>query len=227
MIKIQNLCKNYGKICANSDISFDINQGEFVVILGQSGAGKSTLLNILGGIDSATSGSILIEGKDIVKFNKRELEEYRKNNIGFVFQFYNLISNLTAIENVELSTELVKNSMSAKEALDLVGLKDKYNNFPFELSGGEQQRVSIARAISKKTKILLCDEPTGALDYITGKKILKLLHNICRDFNTTVIVITHNKAISEMADKIIEIADSKLKNIIINNNIKDIDEIEW
>ena len=227
MIKVEKLYKKYNEVIANENINFEINDGEFVVILGQSGAGKSTLLNILGGIDTANSGKVEIDGINIVELNKRGLEEYRKNKVGFVFQFYNLIPNLTAIENVELASELVENALDPEKVIELVGLSKRKDNFPSELSGGEQQRVSIARAISKNPKILLCDEPTGALDYVTGKQILKLLYDICIKFNTIVIVVTHNKLISPMADKIIEIADSKIKNIFINNNKKNIDEIEW
>ena len=227
MIKVEKLYKKYNEVIANENINFEINDGEFVVILGQSGAGKSTLLNILGGIDTANSGKVEIDGINIVELNKRGLEEYRKNKVGFVFQFYNLIPNLTAIENVELASELVENALDPEKVIELVGLSKRKDNFPSELSGGEQQRVSIARAISKNPKILLCDEPTGALDYVTGKQILKLLYDICIKFNTIVIVVTHNKLISPMADKIIEIADSKVKNIFINNNKKNIDEIEW
>ena len=222
-----NVCKNYGNVIANDNINFRINKGEFVVVLGQSGAGKSTLLNILGGIDTLSSGKIIVDDIDISKLSEKELTKYRRLYVGFVFQFYNLIPNLTATENVELSSELVKDSMNAKLALKLVGLEDKLDNFPQELSGGEQQRVAIARAIAKKPKLLLCDEPTGALDYKTGKLVLKLLYNICKKTNTTVIIITHNKAISKMADRVIEIADAKVRNEYINNEKIPIEEIEW
>ena len=222
-----NVCKNYGNVIANDNINFRINKGEFVVVLGQSGAGKSTLLNILGGIDTLSSGKIIVDDIDISKLSEKELTKYRRLYVGFVFQFYNLIPNLTATENVELSSELVKNSMNAKLALKLVGLEDKLDNFPQELSGGEQQRVAIARAIAKKPKLLLCDEPTGALDYKTGKLVLKLLYNICKKTNTTVIIITHNKAISKMADRVIEIADAKVRSEYINNEKIPIEEIEW
>lgn len=226
-IEAINVCKNYGNVIANDNINFKINTGEFVVVLGQSGAGKSTLLNILGGIDTLSSGTIMVDDIDISKLSEKELTKYRRLDVGFVFQFYNLIPNLTAIENVELSSELVKDSMNAKIALELVGLNNKFNNFPQELSGGEQQRVAIARAIAKKPKLLLCDEPTGALDYKTGKLVLKLLHDICKTTNTTVIIITHNKAISKMADRVIEIADAKVRNEYINYEKIPIEEIEW
>ena len=226
-IEAINVCKNYGNVIANDNINFKINTGEFVVVLGQSGAGKSTLLNILGGIDTLSSGTIMVDDIDISKLSEKELTKYRRLDVGFVFQFYNLIPNLTAIENVELSSELVKDSMNAKIALELVGLNNKFNNFPQELSGGEQQRVAIARAIAKKPKSLLCDEPTGALDYKTGKLVLKLLYDICKTTNTTVIIITHNKAISKMADRVIEIADAKVRNEHINDEKIPIEEIEW
>ena len=226
-IEAINVCKNYGNVIANDNINFKINTGEFVVVLGQSGAGKSTLLNILGGIDTLSSGTIMVDDIDISKLSEKELTTYRRLDVGFVFQFYNLIPNLTAIENVELSSELVKDSMNAKIALELVGLNNKFNNFPQELSGGEQQRVAIARAIAKKPKLLLCDEPTGALDYKTGKLVLKLLYDICKTTNTTVIIITHNKAISKMADRVIEIADAKVRNEYINYEKIPIEEIEW
>ncbi len=226
-IEAINVCKNYGNVIANDNINFKINTGEFVVVLGQSGAGKSTLLNILGGIDTLSSGTIMVDDIDISKLSEKELTKYRRLDVGFVFQFYNLIPNLTAIENVELSSELVKDSMNAKIALELVGLNNKFNNFPQELSGGEQQRVAIARAIAKKPKLLLCDEPTGALDYKTGKLVLKLLYDICKTTNTTVIIITHNKAISKMADRVIEIADAKVRNEYINYEKIPIEEIEW
>ncbi|MDU4651904.1 ABC transporter ATP-binding protein [Sneathia sanguinegens] len=227
MLKVCKLYKKYGNVIANNDINFQINDGEFVIILGPSGAGKSTLLNILGGIDVATSGDIIIDDKIISKMSENSLTKYRRNYVGFVFQFYNLMPNLTALENVELASELVKDSMDAKEILEQVGLRERLHNFPQELSGGEQQRVAIARAIAKKPKILLCDEPTGALDYKTGKQILKLLHKICRETKTIVIVITHNRAIAPMADRIIEINDAKVKNEYVNTNIIPIEEIEW
>ncbi|WP_068267697.1 ABC transporter ATP-binding protein [Caviibacter abscessus] len=226
-IKVINECKKYGDVIANNNINFSIDTGEFVVILGQSGAGKSTLLNILGGIDVLTSGQIIVDDIDISKLGEKELIDYRRNYVGFVFQFYNLIPNLTALENVELASELVKDSIDSKEALELVGLKDKLHNFPQELSGGEQQRVAIARAIAKKPRLLLCDEPTGALDYKTGKLVLKLLYDICKTTNTTVLIITHNKAISKMADKVIEISDAKVRTEYVNEIKIPIEEIEW
>lgn len=227
MIKVSNLIKKYGNVVANNNINFEINDSEFVIILGPSGSGKSTLLNILGGIDTPTSGDVVIYDKNISKMNDVELCEYRRYDVGFIFQFYNLMPNLTSLENVELASELVKDAMNPSEVLDLVGLSKKHNNFPQQLSGGEQQRVAIARAIAKKPKILLCDEPTGALDYNTGKQILKLLYDICKKTNTIVIVVTHNRAIVPMADKIIEINDAKVKEIVINTNIVPIEKIEW
>lgn len=227
MIKVSKLYKYYGKVLANNNINFTINDGEFVVILGPSGAGKSTLLNILGGIDVASEGKVIINSKEISSMNEKQLTEYRREYVGFVFQFYNLMPNLTALENVELASELVKDSIDAKYALELVGLTHRLHNFPQELSGGEQQRVAIARAIAKKPKILLCDEPTGALDYNTGKQVLKLLYNICKKTNTIVLVITHNKAISKMADRVIEISDAKVKDEYINEVITPIEKIEW
>lgn len=226
-IKVINECKKYGDVIANDNINFSVDTGEFVVILGQSGAGKSTLLNILGGIDVLSSGQIIVDDIDISKLSETELINYRRNYVGFVFQFYNLIPNLTALENVELASELVKDSLDSKKALELVGLKNKLHNFPHELSGGEQQRVAIARAIAKRPKLLLCDEPTGALDYKTGKLVLKLLHDICKTTNTTVLIITHNKAISKMADKVIEISDAKVRTEYINEVKIPIEEIEW
>lgn len=213
-IEFKNVSKYYGEndalIKANDSISFSIDKGSFCVIVGQSGAGKSTLLNLLGGMDSPDSGEILVDNKNISKFNRRMLTNFRRYDVGFVFQNYNLIENLTAVENVELSNQIVKNSMDAKEALNCVGLLERKNHFPSQLSGGEQQRVSIARAIAKKPKILLCDEPTGALDYKTGEKILALLYETCKKNDTTVIVITHNRKICDMADLVIELKDGKI-----------------
>lgn len=224
--KIYNEGKS-SEIVANKDITFDIDYGEFCVILGPSGAGKSTILNILGGMDTATKGEILIQGKDICKFNKRQLNDYRRYDIGFVFQFYNLITNLTVLENVELACQIVKDALDPVGVLESVGLKDHLKKFPSQLSGGEQQRVAIARALCKNPKLLLCDEPTGALDYHTGKKILQLLHNRCKSTNTTVVLITHNLAIAPMADRVIEINDGTVKSIKLNANPKKIEEIEW
>ena len=230
-IIVSDLVKEYGasdnKVMANDRLSFEIEEGEFVVILGPSGAGKSTLLNILGGMDSATSGSVNIFGKEIVGLDEKDLTEYRRQDIGFVFQFYNLIPNLSVLENVELANQIVKKSKDALEILKLVGLENRVNNFPSQISGGEQQRVAIARAIAKNPKILLCDEPTGALDYKTGKNILKILKEYCKNEKKTVIVITHNSSIAQTADKVIEIYDAKVKSVFINQIPKNIDEIEW
>ena len=230
-IVVNNLVKEYGtdnnKVVANDNISFDIDEGEFVVILGPSGAGKSTLLNIIGGMDSATSGSINVFGKKIVGLNEKELTKYRREDIGFVFQFYNLIPNLTVLENVELAGQIVKQSKSAEDILKQVGLEHRMNNFPSQISGGEQQRVAIARAIAKNPQLLLCDEPTGALDYKTGKNILNILKEYCKNEKRTVIIITHNSSIAQSADKVIEIYDAKVKKVFINQSPKNIDEIEW
>ena len=215
------------EVKALDKVNFEIEQGELVCILGHSGAGKTTALNILGGMDKATSGKITVAKKDITKYNKKELIKYRRTNIGFVFQFYNLIQNLTALENVELATEICKNSLSPKETLINVGLKDRLNNFPAQLSGGEQQRVSIARALAKNPNVLLCDEPTGALDYVTGKQILKLLQYTCRKRKMTVIIITHNTAIAPMADKVIKFKSGKVEEVVINKKPVDIERIEW
>ncbi|MDO4170502.1 MAG: ABC transporter ATP-binding protein [Lachnospiraceae bacterium] len=208
-------------------ISFEIQKGEFVVIVGASGAGKTTVLNILGGMDQATSGQILVDGNDIGKYSERQLTKYRRDDIGFVFQFYNLIPNLTAQENVELAAQICKDSIDAKTVLEDVGLGERVTHFPAQLSGGEQQRVSIARALAKNPKLLLCDEPTGALDYKTGKSILKLLQDTCREKKKTVIVITHNLAIAPMADRVIEVKSGKIANIQINERPKPVETIEW
>ena len=230
-IVVKNLVKEYGtdnnKVIANDSISFEIDEGEFVVILGPSGAGKSTLLNIIGGMDSATSGSINVFGKEIVGLNDKELTKYRREDIGFVFQFYNLIPNLTVLENVELAGQIVKQSKPAEDILKQVGLEHRMNNFPSQISGGEQQRVAIARAIAKNPQLLLCDEPTGALDYKTGKNILNILKEYCKNEKRTVIIITHNSSIAQAADKVIEIYDAKVKKVFVNQNPKSIDEIEW
>ena len=219
--------ENSNKVIANDAISFDINEGEFVVILGPSGAGKSTLLNIIGGMDNASKGSISIFGKEIVGLSEAELTRYRREDIGFVFQFYNLIPNLTVLENVELAGQIVKQPKKATDILKLVGLEHRMDNFPSQISGGEQQRVAIARAISKNPKLLLCDEPTGALDYKTGKNILNILKEYSVDEKKTVVIITHNSSIAEAADKVIEIYDAKVKKVTQNTNPKSIDEIEW
>ena len=230
-IIVKDVSKVYGedsnKVIANDAISFDINEGEFVVILGPSGAGKSTLLNIIGGMDNASEGSINVFGKEIVGLNEDELTKYRREDIGFVFQFYNLIPNLTVLENVELAEQIVKQPKDAIEILKLVGLENRLNNFPSQISGGEQQRVAIARAIAKNPKLLLCDEPTGALDYKTGKNILNILKKYSVDEKKTVIIITHNCSIAEAADKVIEIYDARVKRVVQNSNPKSIDEIEW
>lgn len=230
-IVVKNLVKEYGtdnnKVTANDKISFEIDEGEFVVILGPSGAGKSTLLNIIGGMDSATSGSIDVFGKEIVGLNEKELTQYRREDIGFVFQFYNLIPNLTVLENVELAGQIVKQSKPAEDILKQVGLEHRMNNFPSQISGGEQQRVAIARAIAKNPQLLLCDEPTGALDYKTGKNILNILKEYCKNEKRTVIIITHNSSIAQAADKVIEIYDAKVKKVFVNQSPKNIDEIEW
>lgn len=215
------------KITALDKINFGINKGELVVILGPSGAGKTTLLNILGGIDTASGGSIFVAGKDISKLNEHELTKYRRTDIGFVFQFYNLIQNLTALENVGLAVQLCKEHLEPKEILTKVGLEKRLNNFPSELSGGEQQRVAIARSIAKNPKLLLADEPTGALDFKTGKQILKLLEDVCRKEKMTVVIITHNSVLASMADKVIKINNGTISDIITNNNPKSIDELEW
>lgn len=215
------------KLKALDKATFEIEKGELVVILGQSGSGKSTCLNIIGGMDTVTSGNVIIEGKDITRFKEKQLINFRRNDIGFVFQFYNLVQNLTALENIELGTQVCKNPLDAKETLKRVGLEDRIDNFPSQMSGGQQQRVSIARAIAKKPKILLCDEPTGALDYQTGKQVLELLEETCRKDKITTIIITHNEAIAPMADRIIKFRNGSVEDIIINNNPINIKNIEW
>ena len=230
-IQVINECKRYrmgeSTIVANNNIYFEIEKGEFVIILGPSGAGKSTVLNILGGMDSCDEGQIIIDGVDISKYNSKQLTKYRRNDVGFVFQFYNLVQNLTARENVELASQIVTNALDIDETLKLVGLEHRKNNFPAQLSGGEQQRVAIARAIAKNPKLLLCDEPTGALDYTTGKQILKTLQDTCRNTGTTVIVITHNSALAPMADRVIRINDAKVRSIEVNSNPSPVETIEW
>ncbi len=230
-IEFNNISKIYKmgevEIKALNKANFEIEKGELVCILGPSGAGKTTALNILGGMDTVTSGELIIDGENITNLKGRNLIKYRRNDIGFVFQFYNLIQNLTAIENVELAVQLCKDYLDPNKILDKVGLKNRKNNFPSQLSGGEQQRVAIARAIAKNPKLLLCDEPTGALDYKTGKQILKLLQTTCRNENMTVIIVTHNAAIAEMADKIIKFKNGKVEDTIINKEPKSIEEIEW
>ena len=230
-VKFENVSKIYGskevKIVAVDEISFEIAEGEFVVIVGPSGAGKTTVLNILGGMDKATSGKVLVDGHDIAGYTNKQLTAYRREDIGFVFQFYNLVPNLTALENVELALQICKNPLDAKTVLSEVGLKDRLGNFPAQLSGGEQQRVSIARALAKNPKLLLCDEPTGALDYQTGKAILKLLQDMCREKGMTVIVITHNSALTPMADRVIKIKNGKVSRMTLNDNPTPVEEIEW
>ncbi|MEG2620916.1 MAG: ABC transporter ATP-binding protein [Bacilli bacterium] len=214
-------------IMALKDIDFNIEKGELVAIVGASGAGKTTALNILGGMEYATSGTVIVDGKEINNLKKKELIKYRREDIGFVFQFYNLVQNLTALENVELATQICHDYLNPKKVLEKVGLKDRMNNFPSQLSGGEQQRVAIARAIAKNPKLLLCDEPTGALDYVTGKQILKLLQDMCRKEGMTVIIITHNLAIAPMADKVINFKSGIVSSIKINENPVSVSEIEW
>lgn len=230
-IDFKNISKTYlageVEIQALSKASFSIDKGELVVILGPSGAGKTTCLNILGGMDNATSGTLTIDGVNITELNDKNLIKYRRNDIGFVFQFYNLIQNLTTLENVELAVQLCKDHLDPEKILKKVGLKDRMNNFPSQLSGGEQQRVAIARAIAKNPKLLLCDEPTGALDYKTGKQILKLLEDTCHKENMTVIIVTHNSAIAEMADKVIKFKSGKVEEVYINRNPRPIESIEW
>ncbi len=216
-----------GKVVALKGTSFSIDKGELVVILGPSGAGKTTCLNILGGMDNVTSGKVIVAGRDITKYNKRKLVKYRRSDIGFVFQFYNLIQNLTAIDNVSLATEICKDSLDSKEILESVGLEDRLDNFPSQLSGGEQQRVAIARAVAKSPKLLLADEPTGALDYVTGKQILKLFQDIKKRDKMTVIIVTHNSAIAPMADKVIKFKNGGVEEIVINKHPIPIEEIEW
>lgn len=231
MVEMKDVCKEYligdQKILANHDINLKIKKGEFCVIVGPSGAGKTTLLNLLGGMDSLSSGSILVDQEDIGKYNDKKLTLFRRNAIGFVFQFYNLMSNLTALDNVEIASEICKNPLDAKEVLKEVGLESRMNNFPSQLSGGEQQRVSIARAIAKNPKLLLCDEPTGALDYETGKKILRLLYDISKTKNKTVIVITHNSALTRMADHVIHIKNGTIILEEEHTNPEPIEQIEW
>lgn len=215
------------EIIANNDLSFEVEKGKLTVILGPSGAGKSTVLNILGGMDSPSDGEIIIDGTDIGKFSERQLTEYRRNDVGFVFQFYNLIPNLTTKENVELASAIVSDALDPIEVLDQVGLNDRIDNFPSQLSGGEQQRVAIARALAKNPKLLLCDEPTGALDYETGKQVLTLLQDASHKANKTVIIITHNSALASMADRIIRINDAKVRSVEDNQNPIPVQDIEW
>ena len=230
-VKLENITKIYHmgevEIRAVDGLDFSIQKGEFVVIVGPSGAGKTTVLNILGGMDTASGGRITVDGQDITKYSERQLTGYRRDDIGFVFQFYNLIPNLTALENVEMALQICRNPLDARAVLKEVGLEERMDNFPAQLSGGEQQRVSIARALAKNPKLLLCDEPTGALDYNTGKAILKLLQEMCREKGMTVIVITHNSALAPMADRLIKIKNGKVSSMKVNENPISIDEIEW
>ena len=230
-IEFKNVKKIYKmggvNIEALSGVNFSVDKGEFVVVAGASGAGKSTILNILGGMDSPSSGQIIVDNKYINNYSNKELITYRRYDIGFVFQFYNLVQNLTAKENVELATQICKDPLDIDEVMEAVGLKKKKNNFPAQLSGGEQQRVAIARALAKNPKLLLCDEPTGALDYNTGKSILKLLQDTCRKMNMTVIIITHNLALTPMGDKVIKVKNGKIESVVVNDNPTPVERIEW
>ena len=231
IIEFKNVNKHYQSgehiVKAIDDISFTIDEGEFVIILGPSGAGKSTLLNLLGGMDTVTSGQIIVDGRNIESFDDNQLTEYRAKNVGFIFQFYNLIPNLTARENVELMKDIVDVDIEGEDVLDSVGLKKRANQFPAQLSGGEQQRVSIARAVAKQPTMLLCDEPTGALDSNTGVLILNLLQDMSNNKNTTVVIVTHNAVLAEAADKVIRIKNGQIESIVINENPKKIDDLEW
>lgn len=230
-IEVKHNTKTYPSgettVDANHDISFEIEKGQLVIILGSSGAGKSTLLNILGGMDTNTSGQVMIDGHDIAQYSRKELTAYRRNDVGFVFQFYNLVPNLTAKENVELASQIVKDSMDAEQALASVGLADRTGNFPAQLSGGEQQRVAIARAIARKPKLLLCDEPTGALDYETGKQVVQILQDMSRKDGSTVIIVTHNAALAPIGDQVIHIHDGQVKQIDRQDHPADIASLEW
>ncbi len=231
LIQLKDIVRTFvmgeNSINASDGVNFEVNKGEFVVIIGQSGAGKTTILNLLGGMDLPTSGSIIVDGQNIALFDEKQLTEYRRNDIGFVFQFYNLVQNLTALENVELASQISKNPLDAYDVLDKVGLSHRKNNFPSQLSGGEQQRVAIARAIAKNPKLLLCDEPTGALDYLTGKAILKLLRDMCEQYHMTVIIITHNSALAPMADRVIHLRNGKVHKMECNETPTPIEDIEW
>ncbi|HJB25009.1 MAG TPA: ABC transporter ATP-binding protein [Firmicutes bacterium] len=230
-VRLEEVYKSYhmGEITINAanGVSFEIEKGEFAVIVGPSGAGKTTVLNLLGGMDTCDKGKMLVDGSDVSKYNRKELISYRRYDVGFVFQFYNLVQNLTAKENVELATQISKDPLDVVEVLEQVGLKERMNNFPSQLSGGEQQRVAIARALAKHPKLLLCDEPTGALDYNTGKMILALLQDTCRKTGMTVIVVTHNQAITPMADRVIHMKNSKVEQMILNENPTPVERIEW
>ena len=230
-VEFQNVTKYYQmgsqRIAAADGVDFIVEKGEFVVIVGPSGAGKTTVLNILGGIDTCSGGKILLDGQEVSAYSPRKLTEYRRYDVGFVFQFYNLVQNLTALENVELASQICRDPMDAEEALRLVGLEERMKNFPSQMSGGEQQRVAIARALAKNPKLLLCDEPTGALDYVTGKQILKLLQDTCRQQGMTVVVITHNTAIAPMADKVIHVKNGRVDRIDRIERPTPVEEIEW
>ena len=230
-VTFQEVGKTYDtegvKVNALHDVSFEIGEGEVCVIVGQSGAGKTTLLNILGGMDTLTAGKVFLGGEEISAYNRRQLTRYRREDVGFVFQFYNLIPNLTALENVEMATELAKAPFSAKQVLEDVGLGERMHNFPAQLSGGEQQRVAIARALAKNPKLLLCDEPTGALDDTTGKQVLKILQDLSREKGMTVVIITHNSALTEMADRVVKVKSGTVSSVRINEAAKPIEEIEW
>lgn len=230
-VKLENVTKIYKmgevEIRAVDGICFSIKKGEFVVVVGPSGAGKTTVLNILGGMDTASSGQVLVDGSDVAKYNSRQLTGYRRDDIGFVFQFYNLIPNLTAVENVEIASQLSKDPLDSYLVIEEVGLKDRAVNFPAQLSGGEQQRVAIARALAKNPKLLLCDEPTGALDYETGKAILKLLQDTCRKSGMTIVIITHNSALTAMADRVVKIKNGTIDSVTVNESPVSIEDIEW
>ena len=231
LIEVRNVTKKYKvgdvEIKAVNGVDFSIEEGEFVVVLGASGAGKSTILNILGGMDTATTGEVIVAGEDITSYNEKKLTTYRGEKVGFVFQFYNLISNLNALENVEFASEVCKDHLNAKDILHKVGLKERLKNFPSQLSGGEQQRVAIARAVAKNPLLLLCDEPTGALDYVTGKSVLKLLQDINKESKKCIVIITHNSAIAAIADKVIKVKSGVIESIIINKEKKSVEEIDW
>ncbi len=231
LVTARDVVKTFGTgnsaVNAVDGLSFEVEEGEFTVILGPSGAGKTTLLNLVGGMDTVTSGDLLVGGVNLRGLSERQLTDYRRTEVGFVFQFYNLMPNLTALENIELATELCKNAYSPREVLEKVGLGERMTNFPAQLSGGEQQRVSIARAVAKNPKLLLCDEPTGALDYVTGKSILRLLHDMCREEKKTVIVVTHNAALQDMADKVVYIKNGRAERVRRVESPKSIEEIEW